>query len=160
MTPLSDYLLGQGQTIVLVVAHPESPYSSSDNSSCYFPSCYDTSLCDTLLAQMREIVDTALARNEAVLVVGDLNLTTREPQYSEVSRGLQDLHHRVGWGYGHTFGLYRQQSSQEINGRFLIPLLRIDYMLNSPNVTPYRTSADCTLRGSEHCILFGEFALE
>jgi len=39
-------------------------------------------------------------------------------------------------------------------------LLRIDYMFTSPNVTPLATSTDCTPRGSDHCIVHGEFEVK
>jgi exonuclease III len=39
-------------------------------------------------------------------------------------------------------------------------VLRIDYMFSSPNVSPLATSVDCTPRGSDHCIVHGEFEIK
>jgi hypothetical protein len=41
-----------------------------------------------------------------------------------------------------------------------VPLLRIDYLFSSPNVTPLRMSVDCTPEGSDHCVVRGRFELK
>jgi exonuclease III len=38
-------------------------------------------------------------------------------------------------------------------------LLRIDYLLSTPDLRPLHASADCTPRGSDHCIVRAEFEL-
>lgn len=151
--------LGQGHTLLVVAAHPESPYTSN-RSDCRFPACYDTQARDSLTPVIRAVLDPALANNEPVLLIGDLNITDREPQYTDLSRGLQDSHDQAGRGWGLTFGLFHTESSDNINGNFLLPLLRFDYIFSSPNLVPIRSSVDCSLRGSEHCIVFGTFAVQ
>jgi endonuclease/exonuclease/phosphatase (EEP) superfamily protein YafD len=150
--------VGRSTPLWIVAAHPESPYTSN-RSDCRFPQCYDTQQRDLLIPQIRTIIDTALSQNAPVLLVGDLNITERESQYHEVGRGLLDSHRQAGWGWGTTFGVFFTESSENINGRFLVPLLRFDYMFNSPNITALSSETDCSLRGSEHCIVYARFAL-
>lgn len=95
-----------------------------------------------------------------MLLVGDLNTTEREPQYNELGRGLLDAHRQAGWGWGPTFGVFFTESSENINGRFFVPLLRFDYVFGSPNLTALSLETDCALRGSEHCIVYAKFALQ
>jgi endonuclease/exonuclease/phosphatase family metal-dependent hydrolase len=142
--------VGDGKPLLVVAAHPESPYSSIGD--CRFPRCYDTSRRDSLLPHIREVVDPALRRGERVLVSGDMNTTDREPAYSVLSRGLQDAQRRAGSLFGATWGMVPQL-------RWSLPLLRIDYLFSSPNVVPARLRVDCAPRGSDHCMLHGSFEL-
>lgn len=87
--------LGAGRSVVVVAAHPESPYTSN-RSDCQPPLCYDTAQRDWLIPFAREIIDPALARNEPVILSGDLNTTNREVQLGEWGRGLRDTHDRAG----------------------------------------------------------------
>jgi exonuclease III len=41
-----------------------------------------------------------------------------------------------------------------------MPLLRIDYLLASPAVTPLSMTTDCTPRGSDHCLVRGRFEIK
>ena len=143
--------VGHGQTLLVVAAQPEAPYSMVGR--CRVPPCYDTTQRDALLPQIRGVVDPALQRDEHVLLVGDLNTTEREPTYTDLVRGLQDAHQQVGTGWGHTWGLV-----PEIGWH--VPLLRIEYLLASPHVTPIQTTVDCAPQGSDHCLLNGRFAIQ
>jgi endonuclease/exonuclease/phosphatase family metal-dependent hydrolase len=143
--------LGGGKQLLVIAAHPESPYAT--HSPWQFPPVYDARIRDSYIPHIRALVDPALARGEHVLLMGDLNLTEREPAYDEVARGLQDAHLQVGNGSGATWGLIPKMN-------WSLPLLRIDYFLSSPNVTPLDMSVDCTLRKSDHCVLTGRFQLD
>lgn len=63
---------------------------------------------------------------EAVVVVGDFNMTDQSDAYTILAQLLRDTHRMAGWGFGHTFPAYR--------GRFRqIPIfprmVRIDMIL-------------------------------
>ncbi len=66
-------------------------------------------------------------RAGAVVMLGDLNTTEREPAYSELSAGLRDSHLDAGLGPGLTWGPDRF-------GFLPFGLLRIDYILVSPQI--------------------------
>ena len=86
-----------------------------------------------------------------MLVMGDFNVTEREPGYADLSRGLQDAYAVRGSGTGSTWGP---------KGGYMgwrIPTLRIDYLLSSPNVVPVSASTDCASRGSDHCIVSARY---
>ncbi len=87
-----------------------------------------------------------------VLLVGDFNVTEREQAYNDLTKGLIDAHQHVGSGFGHSWGVYRQMPQ-------IVPLLRIDYQLSSPNLQPVHLTQDCKMRGSDHCILHGIYTL-
>ena len=136
---------------MVVAAHPESSYSSIGN--CRFPDCYDTSERDALFPRIRDLIDPALEQGAHVLLLGDFNVTEREPGYRDLDRGLRDAQQATGAGPGLTWG-------PPLPLPRIIPLLRIDYLLSSPTVTPLRTTVDCTQRGSDHSVLHGRFAIE
>lgn len=140
-----------GRQVLLVAAHPESPYSRM--GACQRPPCYDTTERDTLLPAIRAVIDPALQRGEPVLLVGDLNVTEREPSYADLATGLRDAQREVGRGAGNTWGLIAELPW------WRFPLLRIDYMFSSPNIRPLDLSTDCTPRGSDHCALRGIFEI-
>jgi vancomycin resistance protein VanJ len=143
--------LGAGRTVLVVVAHPSPPSTSGRN--CSSLTCYATAKRDMRIAATRDFVEAALRRGDNLLLVGDFNVTDREPAYNELAVGLRDAHKRVGIGLGNTWGPASLMSKS-------LPLLRIDYQFSSPNVTPLNTSLDCTPRDSDHCMVYGTFAIE
>ena len=86
------------------------------------------------------------------LLLGDFNLTDREPAFADLSAGLWDAHLEVGQGTGSTWRPSRLE--------FLpLGILRIDHFLGGPRTRPLTVGEDCTPMGSDHCILFGEAAI-
>lgn len=141
--------LGHGRTIVVVAAHPRNP----TRSGCSLRRlCYDPSERDAQIDQIRATVDPLLSRAEPLLLIGDFNLTDREPAYHEVSHGLWDAYRIVGSGMGHTWG------PRSLAGSTL-PLLRIDYLFGNSGVQPLRLTPNCLPRGSDHCALLGQVAV-
>ncbi|HYO48903.1 MAG TPA: endonuclease/exonuclease/phosphatase family protein [Chloroflexia bacterium] len=143
--------LEAGRTVLVVVAHPSPPSTSGRN--CSSLTCYATAKRDMRIAATRDFVEAALRRGDNLLLVGDFNVTDREPAYQELTVGLRDAHKRIGTGLGNTWGPASLMNKS-------LPLLRIDYQFSSPNVTPLKTSVDCTPRGSDHCMVYGTFAIE
>lgn len=137
--------------LTIVNAHPFPPrYRAWDLIP--LPFAYDPSQRDADILQIREPVDRAIAAGRPVLVVGDYNLTDREPAFDDLSRGLWDAHEEVGIGTGSTWRPSRLE--------FLaMGILRIDHFLGGPGTRPLDVREDCTPRGSDHCILLGEAAI-
>lgn len=81
-----------------------------------------------------------------MLVLGDLNVTDREPGYVEFSVALRDAHLEVGLGPGSTWRPGRLAD---------LPLgvLRIDYVLTGGAARPLSIAADCMPDGGDHCLL-------
>jgi endonuclease/exonuclease/phosphatase (EEP) superfamily protein YafD len=136
--------LGSGRTLVVVNVHTSIP--NHIMSSAYSPKKRDEQI-----TAIRAFVTPFLQHNEPVLIIGDMNLTDREPAYKDLANGLRDAHMLVGTGSGHSWG--------QIMRNQLWPLVRIDYMLSNSPVTPLGLTTDCSLRGSDHCVLTGRFAL-
>lgn len=138
--------LGDGRTLTVFNAHPS-------RSGIQLPFGYDPSRRDEQIATIRARTAPLLARGEPILLLGDFNITEREPAYHELTSGLQDAHALVGSGSGNS---WRPELLKDWN----IGLLRIDYLLTSPDVTPLRLSTDCTPRGGDHCIVEGVFEMQ
>ena len=113
---------------------------------------FDAERRDRDLRRLRDRLEVPLSRQELVLVLGDYNVTDREPAYLDFVTGLRDAHREVGFGTGSSWrpGVLEQLP---------FGLLRIDYVFSGPRLDPVRLSTDCTPRGSDHCILWAEFAL-
>jgi vancomycin resistance protein VanJ len=141
--------LGGGQTVIVAAAHPRDPTRSACPLTWL---CYDPTERDTQIEAIRASLAPLLQHGEPVLLVGDFNLTDREPAYQTLARGLHDDYRLAGAGLGHTWRPLRL-------ARYDIALLRIDYMFSTARVTPLGLDTDCTSRGSDHCALLGRFAV-
>ncbi len=142
--------LGRGRTVVVATAHPANAAATACRDTPW--SCYDATRRDAQVRQIRAAIEPFLQRDEPLLLMGDFNLTERDPAYRELTVGLQDAHGVVGAGVGHTWG-------PDALMRHRMPLLRLDYVLSSPRVTPFQLGVDCTPRGSDHCLLRGRVAV-
>jgi vancomycin resistance protein VanJ len=141
--------LGGGQTVIVAAAHPRDP----TRSACTLARlCYAPTERDAQIRQIRADLAPLLQHDEPVLLVGDFNLTDREPAYQTLAQGLHDAYRLVGAGQGNTWRPPRV-------ARFGVALLRIDYMFSTARVTPLHLDTDCTPRGSDHCVLLGRFAV-
>jgi endonuclease/exonuclease/phosphatase family metal-dependent hydrolase len=113
---------------------------------------YDTAGRDAQITEIRTLIDQLLAQNERLVVIGDYNVTEREPMYRTLSTGLVDSHVLVGQGPGHS---WRHQRISWLP----FGLLRIDYIFSSPQLTPVESSSDCTPYGSDHCPVTASFVM-
>jgi vancomycin resistance protein VanJ len=141
-----------GRTLTVIDVHP-FPGRIDVAGDLRIPLDYDPSERDAALREIRDLVDRAAAGpDDGVLLVGDLNVSDREPAYREIADGLHDAYREVGWGPGGTWRPSRLEALP-------FGLLRIDHMLSTAAVRPLRLAVDCTPRGSDHCILTGTFEL-
>lgn len=143
--------VGLGQNVVVVVAHP--PPGRFCTRYTFPRGCYNTSTRDYQLAGINDAVQPFLRAGDSLVMVGDFNVTDREPAYKDLSAGLVDAYHAVGKDTGTTWRPTSMMSHD-------FALLRIDYHFSSRNVTPLSSTVDCTPRGSDHCIVASEFEVK
>ncbi|MDP8903966.1 MAG: endonuclease/exonuclease/phosphatase family protein [Chloroflexota bacterium] len=136
---------GGASPIVVYVAHP---VLGETRNIGLIPIDVDTDGRDAAIRRLRQLVDADLASDRDVLVMGDFNVTEREPAYRQLSAGLHDVHREVGFGPGHT---WRPGPLEFLP----FGILRIDYHFGGGRLRPVATAADCTPRGSDHCVLTG-----
>jgi vancomycin resistance protein VanJ len=134
-----------GQSVVVFNTHLTRPWFER-------PTGYKTARRDEQIATLRQRIAPLLDRGEHVLLLGDFNLTEREPGYAELTAGLHDTYRLVGGGRGHSWRPWPLNT-------WNFALLRIDYLLSSPDLVPLRASTDCTPSGSDHCRVEATFEL-
>lgn len=143
--------VGLGKNVVIVVAHPPPGHFCTRYT---FPrGCYNTSVRDHQLEGINAAVQPFLKAGDPLIMVGDFNVTEREPAYKDLSAGLVDAYHTVGTDTGTTWRPVPLMNQA-------VALLRIDYQFSSPNIAPLSSRVDCTPRGSDHCIVAGEFEVK
>ncbi len=144
--------IGAGRTLLAINAHPR-PGRIGFLGDLPVPHDFEPSTRDAEIRFIHEFVTARLAEGESLLLMGDFNLTEREPAYRELVAGLQDAHAAAGVGTGHSWRPSRIMQSG-------FALIRIDYLLSSPQLRPLATTTDCTPRGGDHCIVRGVFELQ
>jgi endonuclease/exonuclease/phosphatase family metal-dependent hydrolase len=113
------------------------------------PIALDTARRDAAIARIRSMIDVELAAGRSVVVLGDLNTTEREPAYADLTAGLRDAHLDAGIGPGFSWRPPQLRSLP-------FGLLRIDYILATPDFAAQASSVDCALP-SDHCRLEATF---
>jgi len=103
----------------------------------------DATVRDEKIQFIRTLVERDLAAGQSVLVIGDFNVTSREPAYATLAAGLRDAHLEAGLGPGFTWRPPRLAGVP-------MGLLRIDYILASADFRVSSAHADCAEQ-SDHC---------
>jgi vancomycin resistance protein VanJ len=137
-----------GRSAIVATAHPNSP----DTDKCARPLCFDPTSRNNQINQIFSQVDQLLARKKPLILAGDFNTTQWEPTYQVLTENLNDTYLKAGLGWGATWRPFALADHK-------YPLLRIDYILASPDITPLKVNVDCTPRGSDHCIVTGRFGV-
>lgn len=103
----------------------------------------DLSVRDPAIASIRTRVGEDFVQDRSVIVLGDFNTTEREPAYLQLSTGLRDAHLDAGVGPGFTW---------RPGPLAFLPfgILRIDYVLSTPDLLATSSTVDCSLP-SDHC---------
>ena len=101
---------------------------------------------------MRALIDSDLAAGQTVLLMGDLNTTEREQAYADFSAGLRDAHLDAGTGPGLT---WRPDELKALP----FGLIRIDYILTSPDLVALSSTVHCT-QLSDHCQIAATLAAD
>lgn len=123
-----------GRPLRLINYHPEAPryrmrHWRPSRSLPYFPipSAFNTERQE---APLQALIAEARNARGPLMIVGDFNLSDRQPNYKLLRRYLKDAFREAGTGFGLTF-----PNAQVGIGRFdFPPLLRIDYILHSTDL--------------------------
>ena len=110
------------------------------------PISLDTQVQDDALARIRALVESEVAVDREVVLMGDFNTTEREPAYMSLSQGLlHDSHLDAGLGPGFS---WRPRPLT------ILPfgLIRIDYIFASAGFVTQATMLDCSVP-SDHCLI-------
>jgi vancomycin resistance protein VanJ len=143
--------LPDGQVVTVVDAHP-FPARISTATDFRVPLWFDATDRDAAIRTVRSRVADLLRQHELLVVIGDFNVTDREPGYNDLAAGLLDAHREVGQGTGSTWRPDRM--------KFLpFGVLRIDYLFAGGGIVPTEISEDCTPRGSDHCVVRAAIAV-
>jgi vancomycin resistance protein VanJ len=148
MSPLvvqATVRLPGGEVVTIIDAHP-FPGRITTVTDFRVPVGFDPGDRDAGIRSIRSLIDAALARHERLAVVGDFNVSDREPAYNDLAKGLLDAQREVGQGTGSTWRPDRM--------KFLpFGVLRIDYLFAGGGIVPTEISEDCTPRGTDHCVV-------
>lgn len=141
--------LGGGRQLTAIVAHP-MPADAAPSSE--LPLRWDAAPRDAEIAYIRAFTDAEIAGGRRVVLMGDFNVTGREPAGEQLARGLRDAHDVAGWGAGASWApvAFRKRG---------IALVRIDRILGGPGAVPTSFRTDCTFYGSDHCVLHATLAV-
>jgi vancomycin resistance protein VanJ len=134
--------------LVIINAHPFAP-SVPVGRPVRFG--FDARQRDIDILRIRRSIDRVLGMTRPVIVLGDFNVTDREPAFEDLARGLWDAHEEVGQGIGSTW------RPNQI-GFLPFGLLRIDHFLGGPGTRPLSIGEEC-VPSSDHCILTGVAAV-
>ncbi|MBA3468613.1 MAG: endonuclease/exonuclease/phosphatase family protein [Herpetosiphonaceae bacterium] len=144
-----------GQPLNFIAAHPPSP--AVNFGACPLI-CYDVADRNAQIDQLRTAINPLLRSGDPLIVAGDFNTTSREPQYQNLIAGMQEAHHEAGAGPGRSWPLAYGTGVPDPMQRFF-PLIRIDHLFSSPRVIPLQSQVDCTPSGSDHCAVWGRFEI-
>ena len=139
--------IAPGKTAIVATAHPNAP----DTADCKWPLCFEPGSRNEEINQIFGRVNEVLAQKKPFILAGDFNTTQWEPSYQKLTANLQDTYLKAGLGWGATW------RPLELADKF--PVLRIDYILATPDVAPLKVNVDCTPRGSDHCSVTGHYGI-
>lgn len=151
--PLSDVVFELGPSrlealvnppagrVRLIVVHP--PPAAIPRGPLGLPIGFDPTTRDAALGRITATLDRALAGEEPVLVLGDINTASTEPEFARFTARLRDAHIEAGIGPGWTY----RPSRLEALG---MGLIRIDVVLAGPGLRPVAASTRCPPVG-DHC---------
>jgi endonuclease/exonuclease/phosphatase family metal-dependent hydrolase len=134
--------LDDGNLLRVLNAHP-LPGRIAIVSPLRLPVGFDPTERDQQLQAVRAIANELEAPGDPVVLLGDLNVASTEPAYDDIVRDWRDAHAEAGVGPGWTW----RPSRLEGLG---IGVLRIDFVLVTPDVRPVGIAQDCSQPG-DHC---------
>lgn len=143
--------IGGGGELVVINAHPYPP-GYRIGPIVPLPLRYGANTRDAEIRRIREAIDADLAAGQRLVVIGDFNLTDREPAYGDLVGGLWDAHREVGFGPGATW-------RPGVVDFLPFGVLRIDHVFGGPRTRPLTIGEDCAPRHSDHCIVRATVAI-
>ena len=130
-----------GQTLSFFNVHPPPPaVTYARLGRVPVPTSFSTSLS-------QEVLHAALVDLDEwprpIVVLGDFNLSDRQPLYRELRRSLEDAHAEAGWGLVYSF------PSLSFEGVPDVSLVRIDYVMYDRSLVA-RSVRTGRMPGSDH----------
>jgi len=142
--------LDSRRTLSLLNAHP-LPGMITTATPLHLPIGFDGSKRDDALRTIRKAAEGLESAGNPVVLAGDMNVASTEAAYSELVSGWLDAHVEAGIGPGWTW------RPSKLSG--ITPgVLRIDYVLVTPDFDPISSRQDCSPPG-DHCIVTVELRL-
>lgn len=146
-------LQADGGAITLINVHPHVPLVKRGGSQHGWlwqrVRAYDAAQRSQELTAVLQEVDQT---HGPVLVVGDFNLSDREPMYQAFAARMHDAFRETHWGFGFTFPIHGHFGPVDVP----FPLVRIDYVWSAGGIMPVATQLNCTDIGSDHCMLVAD----
>jgi endonuclease/exonuclease/phosphatase family metal-dependent hydrolase len=128
-----------GRPLTLVGVHLSVPFPLSS-----LPCPYCPSLRDQQVVALAAFAAERQGAGEPIVVAGDLNLTEREVAYRDLA-GLTDVVRGGTW--------------RPLPINWLPPVLRLDYVLSSPDISVASSDVDCAASSSDHCVVVARLAV-
>lgn len=145
----------EGRQMLVVNAHPFPGHLSTINvRGLSFPTGFDASERDEAIDRVLALIGSIRAPGESLILLGDFNVTEREPAYHLLSDGLVDAHLAAGIGPGASW-----KTTSPLIWKAGLGVLRIDYQFASKDLRPLKATTDCGYAGSDHCPLTVSYAL-
>ena len=104
--------------------------------------------------QIQELLDLVASETIPVIVGGDFNMSEYSLIYNDLNAVMRDAYRETNYTFGFTF----PAGAFEELGDYLPPILRLDYLWTSDDLTPIRAALGTPL-GSDHLPLIAEIAL-
>ena len=149
-----------GRTVDILNVHPSRPKMTFRQiGPLPLPSSFDESGHQRAL---RAILDRVQAADGPLIVLGDFNLSDRDPAYRQLERSLVDAYRAAGWGFGYTFpsrNLSELPSGREVTRPPYFPLLRIDYVFYSQGLAAVEARV-VDVPGSDHLSVVADLRLQ
>ena len=108
-------------------------------------------------AQISQIQTAIQEIGLPAVIACDCNMTDLMTAYSQITTTMRDAHRDRGWGLGHTLLIPR---GFELHFPINLPVLRLDYLFYSPEITTIKTDVISGDTGSDHLPLVGQFELD
>ncbi len=153
---IQSIILGvQGRTIHLINGHLAKP------GILLFIETWDLDkvrdLATIRRAQIDQIIKLILETGRPTVIACDCNMTNLNEAYTQITSHLQDAYKARGWGMGHTFLIPR---GFEIHSRYNLPIQRIDYLFNSPELGVTQIEVIRKDSGSDHRAVWAQLEFQ
>lgn len=139
-----------GRWMTMLNIHPSPPAVGYRRVGQFsLPTSFSTSEPERIL---RAVLERAGTIQEPLVVLGDFNISDRQPLYRLISRQLRDAHREGGSGFGYTF------PNRPFEGLLPFPLVRIDYVFHDASWVT-RASWTGALAASDHRYVVADLLL-
>ncbi|MCU0492273.1 MAG: endonuclease/exonuclease/phosphatase family protein [Chloroflexaceae bacterium] len=143
----------RGTPVTLLNVHLEAPHVDLGWSDGWLRlpevRTYDATQREWEAGQLFQLVDGTAG---PLVLLGDFNLSDREPLYHAFDARLHDSFRETSWGPGYTFPNQPQRFSGLPTP---LPLVRIDYIWSGGGLSPTHARVSCA-GSSDHCLVVAD----